>query len=1518
LLTNSKSQRIHELVSKSHSAQPETQIQTKRNIITFSWTQVGVCSDQVSMRIAAESTLARSICLPIVINGAPAGPALVDQGATRSVMRLSAYDRIKSHMHKRAPLKEVFNMYVVGSTNELVPVVGVFVADIYTTAHQHICDTVIYVADDMNGKDIVCDLILGRSSIAISRYSSVDTRHTGALVSLDGEHIKCFRGEFEADEEAKSQLTITDNDEPDTQFPLAQVDLHKLRALTAVVSERDKLNDEQKGSLIDQLLTGDDAYDARYATDQAEVAQLFATFIPSSVRKSLHTQSDDTQSQRTVETTDEVAIDDVEFPYTPVTRREDSPEYHAAKRAKIDEMIMDNPHLSTKQKDALKELLQRHSDRFSMKGENMERTDSVQHEIDTGDARPFRERLRQYAPAVQKIIDDEVQQMLKDGVITQSKSPYASNLLLVRKADPTAVGGVKNRVCASFVQLNKQTVKDSYPLPNIQYIFDKIGRSKWFTTMDLLSGFWQVLIKPEHRHKTAFITMRGLYEFAVMAFGLCNAPGTFQRLMDHVILPEYRDFIETYIDDLMTHSSSFEDHLKHLDVLLTNLREHKLVVKLSKCKFAQREVKFLGHLISFNNIKTNPESVAAIVAWHRPAAGGAKAVTAVRSFLGMAGWYRKFIPDFASIAKPLFQLTKKDAEWEWTKECQSAFEKVRDALVSKPVLAVADPNKPYVLHTDASDHAMGAILMQEDENGEARPIAYASKTFNDAQRNYDTTEREALAIVWALQHFNTYCEGHKYTLLTDHAALSFIRSNTNASKRIYRWQVLLQGYDLQIQYQPGKDNHAADLLSRDAMVLSQSPRVNVVTAKVKASRRKNSINKGGRVSSEEYVVEKIIDRRAVVDGDSDEFEYFVKWKDYPDSDNTWEPLSNLSGAADLLSDYERARDAVVQPRTETLSVAPDKLVCDLCTQEYMNESSLHVHRFQEHKVQVPTDRLAKLDITTDIDVYRKLQQLDSDFREVFNTDLGTEGVDTLKPHHRKMMLNNEFVLSENGLLYMIEYSHTRARSRVHTQLRLCVPKTERRRLMYQYHDGCAHPGVIHLYDKLREYVWWPRMLTYVCEYVRQCHECQKVKGERAKYLARPMSLPDGPWTHVAIDHIGPFPMTNGGYKYILVIVDRFTRYAEAVPCADESAATTANIFIDHIICRYGFPLVLLSDRGSGFTSILFTELLKILGVKKIKTMAYHPKSNGGVEIVNKTLKKTLKMWVNEHHNDWDVLLPYAIFSYNTSVHSTVHETPFYLNTGRQARTAVDAISRDELENYSGTHGYARELAEKLHKVHTRVREIYSDVNERRAEAIDNGQAREVTYAPGDRVWLYDPTTPIKRSKKLVKRWLGPYVLVRLSNNNLNATIMKNDRQMTVNVDRIRPYDRGIMSIEDQHKRDIQLAEDELSAINGTISELHRKKRQLILEQQVSTAGVAVEQSQTQQVNGDDEHKYPEDEDPVVSAAEDGPVTVDLDDDDHHQDDTDVIHNHSVIFQEDDVDSTWDATSLTSMDLILLW
>jgi hypothetical protein len=318
-----------------------------------------------------------------------------------------------------------------------------------------------------------------------------------------------------------------------------------------------------------------------------------------------------------------------------------------------------------------------------------------------------------------------------------------------------------------------------------------------------------------------------------MAFGLCNAPATFQRLMHTVIKPEYRSFIETYIDDVITHSKSFDEHLDHLDILLNTLRDHNLVVKLTKCKFCQLTVKFLGHIISQGKLQPNPESIATILKWERPAQNSNK-VKAIRGFLGMVGWYRKFIPDFATVARPLFDLTKKNIKWNWTDECEKAFIKLRDALTTHPVLAVADPNKRYVLHTDASDYAFGAILMQEDEAAFLHPVAYASITLNSAQRNYSVTEREAMAIPWALEHFNTYLEGHKYTAITDHAALKYMWNNKDKTPRLLRALIRMQPYEIELFYKPGSQNHAADLLSREKemMELKQYIKDNIANAPV--------------------------------------------------------------------------------------------------------------------------------------------------------------------------------------------------------------------------------------------------------------------------------------------------------------------------------------------------------------------------------------------------------------------------------------------------------------------------------------------------------------------------------------------------------------------------------------------------------------------------------------------------------------------------------------------------------------
>ena len=251
--------------------------------------------------------------------------------------------------------------------------------------------------------------------------------------------------------------------------------------------------------------------------------------------------------------------------------------------------------------------------------------------------------------------------------------------------------------------------------------------------MDLLSGFWQVMIRPEHQERTAVITSRGLYEFVVMAFGLCNAPATFQRLMDTVIEPRYRRFIETYIDDVIVYSETEKDHLDHLDTLFAQLEKHKLVFKLTKCHFFQRNVKFLGHILSAGEVRPNPKTVQAIQKWQRPTQGKNR-LKALRAFLGTVGWYRKFIANFAEKAAPLNALLRKDAPWMWTRECERAFVTLRDALVTAPDLRLADPNKDYVMRTDASDQRVGVVLQHADDDNKLHPVAYASRALTAAER----------------------------------------------------------------------------------------------------------------------------------------------------------------------------------------------------------------------------------------------------------------------------------------------------------------------------------------------------------------------------------------------------------------------------------------------------------------------------------------------------------------------------------------------------------------------------------------------------------------------------------------------------------------------------------------------------------------------------------------------------------------------------------------------------------------
>ncbi|KAM2004949.1 hypothetical protein ACFX15_000188 [Malus domestica] len=402
------------------------------------------------------------------------------------------------------------------------------------------------------------------------------------------------------------------------------------------------------------------------------------------------------------------------------------------------------------------------------------------------------------APAELRELKIQLQELIDKGFIQPSSSPWGAPVLFVRKKDGTL------RLCIDYRQLNRATIKNRYPLPRIDDLFDQLKGACVFSKIDLRSGYYQLKIKDEDVHKTAFRTRYGHYEFLVMPFGLTNAPAAFMRLMNEVF-QEYLDrFVIVFIDDILVYSKSKSDHIRHLNLVLRKLREHRLYAKFSKCQFWLDQVAFLGHVVSVQGIQVDPQKIAAVESWEQP-----RTVTEVRSFLGLAGYYRRFVQDFSMITLPLTKLTRKDVKFEWDESCEQSFQQLKYCLTHAPVLVLPDDDGNFEIYSDASLNGLGCVLMQH-----SRVIAYASRQLKTHERNYPTHDLELAAIVFALKIWRHYLYGEKCKIFTDHKSLQYLFTQHDLNLRQRRWLELLSDYDCTIEYHPGRANVVADALSR--------------------------------------------------------------------------------------------------------------------------------------------------------------------------------------------------------------------------------------------------------------------------------------------------------------------------------------------------------------------------------------------------------------------------------------------------------------------------------------------------------------------------------------------------------------------------------------------------------------------------------------------------------------------------------------------------------------------------------
>ena len=425
------------------------------------------------------------------------------------------------------------------------------------------------------------------------------------------------------------------------------------------------------------------------------------------------------------------------------------------------------------------------------------------HDVDTGTAAPIKQHAYRLAPQKRALVQQELDYMLEIGAIEPTVSEWSSPVVLVMRE------GATPRLCIDYRKVNAVTRSDAYPIPRMEDCIDRIGQAQWVSKFDLLKGYWQVPLTDHAKEVSAFTTHDALYACNVLPFGMKNAPASFQRLMNQVT--RGLGNVVTYIDDVVVFSDSWESHIGHIRSLFTRLAEASLVVNLAKCEFGKGQVTYLGHRVGRGEVLPRSAKVQAIMDFPVP-----QNRRQLMRILGMCGFYRKFVPNFATVTAPLTNLLQKGTKWLWSSECQSALVAVKAILMCEPVLAAPDFSLPFCLAVDASDVGVGGVLLQAGNDGVERPVAYFSKKLNRHQKNYSTIEKEALALVLAVQHFEVYVSSvvGDVVVYSDHNPLTFLAKFQSSNARVFRWSLILQPYGLKVKHIAGKDNVIADALSR--------------------------------------------------------------------------------------------------------------------------------------------------------------------------------------------------------------------------------------------------------------------------------------------------------------------------------------------------------------------------------------------------------------------------------------------------------------------------------------------------------------------------------------------------------------------------------------------------------------------------------------------------------------------------------------------------------------------------------
>lgn len=971
------------------------------------------------------------------------------------------------------------------------------------------------------------------------------------------------------------------------------------------------------------------------------------------------------------------------------------------------------------------------------------------------------------------ILREYIEENLKKRWIRRSTSPAGAPIFFVPKQDGTL------RLCVDYRGLNDITIKNRHPLPLISETLDRMRGARIFTKLDLRNAYHRVRIKRGHEWKTAFRTRYGHFEYLVMPFGLANAPATFQALMNETLAGLLDTICVVYLDDILVFSKNPAEHKRHVGMVLERLRAHGLYAKLSKCEFNVAEVDFLGYVISANGVAMEKDRITSISEWPEPAS-----VKEVQVFLGFANFYRRFIEGYSRIVHPITNLLKttqnatKPGGFKWTQECQEAFDNLKRTFTTAPILVHFDPEKPIRVETDASGFAIAGILSQPKEwptadgaTPEWHPVAFYSRKMDKAELNYETHDQELLAIIKSFEQWRHYLEGsrHPVTVMTDHNNLKYFMTTSTLTRRQARWAQVLSAYDFVITYRPGRTN-PADGPSRRPDYQANVGEENLMLPTLQ-QKLKEAVKKGNATCAAATIRQLRMSKRTLaLLKEADEY---LAWAENPKDPEFLADVKRDGAGEPHVAPPNRKPEGEGngEPQTappprgkeekgtgEPQEMAPptdDKeettaAVTEADIDETVSLRPLPVEEgeeatqwFPRAAIQNATSGETTWAPTTEalLDLLKEAQKNDPLAIEVRNKIHGNQDP------NENWSVDGHDVIRYQGAAYIPPITHLRQRV-----LELC-------------HDAmtAGHLGQKKTLELVKRKYYWPKMAETVSKYVASCDVCQRSKAKRHSPYGemQPLPKPERMFESITMDFITGLPpsmdpVTGTVYDMILVIVDRYSKVAQYIPCRkDDDADNLAKIFTARWFKDGGLPRSIVTDRGSVFTSQFWAALCYHLDIKRRLSTAYHPQTDGQTERQNQTLETYLRTYINHHQDDWVHLLPLAEFAYNNAHHDAIGTTPNRVRYGQDLEDRQGIVK----DFPQGEVPAAKDRATMMAKIRKEMEEHWEAAKEKQAKYY-NKKHTPLQLNEGEYVMLSSKNLATNQpSKKLGPKLVGPFEVI---------------------------------------------------------------------------------------------------------------------------------------------------------------